>query len=40
MYTDIEDRVSCVRTLRNLYMDNINSIDNAEFFRLKKRLDC
>ncbi|XP_030563428.1 EIN3-binding F-box protein 1 isoform X1 [Drosophila novamexicana] len=40
MYTDIEDRMSDVRTLRNLYMDNINSIDNAEFFRLKKRLDC
>ncbi|KAL7737115.1 hypothetical protein ACLKA6_005330 [Drosophila palustris] len=40
MYTDIEDRLSGVRTLRNLYMDNINSIDNAEFFRLKKRLDC
>lgn len=40
MYTDIEDRLSGVRTLRNLYMDNMNSIDNAEFFRLKKRLDC
>ncbi|XP_034478186.1 F-box/LRR-repeat protein 20 [Drosophila innubila] len=40
MYTDIEDRLSGLRTLRNLYMDNINSIDNAEFFRLKKRLDC
>ncbi|XP_017836020.1 EIN3-binding F-box protein 2 [Drosophila busckii] len=40
MYTDIEDRLSGVRSLRNLYMDNLNSIDNAEFFRLKKRLNC
>lgn len=40
MYTDIEDRLSGVRTLRNLHMDNMNNIDNAEFFRLKKRLDC
>ncbi|XP_030378361.1 dynein regulatory complex subunit 6 [Scaptodrosophila lebanonensis] len=39
MYTDIEDRLSGVRTLRNLNMDNVASIDNAEFFRLKKRLD-
>ncbi|EDV98406.1 F-box/LRR-repeat protein 2 [Drosophila grimshawi] len=37
MYTDIEDRLSGVR---NLHMDNINPIDNAEFFRVKKRLDC
>ncbi|XP_017865253.1 PREDICTED: F-box/LRR-repeat protein 13 [Drosophila arizonae] len=40
MYTDIEDRLADMRTLRNLHMDNMNSIDNAEFFRLKKRLDC
>ncbi|XP_034105548.1 dynein regulatory complex subunit 6 [Drosophila albomicans] len=40
MYTDIEDRLSGLQTLRNVYMDNINSIENAEIFRLKKRLDC
>ncbi|KAH8299305.1 hypothetical protein KR044_000272, partial [Drosophila immigrans] len=40
MYMDIEDRLSGLQTLRNVYMDNINSIDNAEIFRLKKRLDC
>ncbi|XP_002061505.3 F-box/LRR-repeat protein 3 [Drosophila willistoni] len=39
MYTDIEERLSGVRTLRHLNMDNLTSIDNAEFFRLKKRLD-
>ncbi|KAH8390174.1 hypothetical protein KR200_008744 [Drosophila serrata] len=39
MYTDLEERLSGVRTLRNLNMDNLTSIDNAEFFRLKKRLD-
>lgn len=39
MYTDLEERLSGVKTLRNLNMDNLTSIDNAEFFRLKKRLD-
>nr|XP_017027923.1 F-box/LRR-repeat protein 2 [Drosophila kikkawai] len=39
MYTDLEERLSSVRTLRNLNMDNLTNIDNAEFFRLKKRLD-
>ncbi|XP_034652569.1 dynein regulatory complex subunit 6 [Drosophila subobscura] len=39
MYADIEERLSGIRTLRNLNMDNMTSIDNAEFFRLKKRLD-
>ncbi|XP_037955145.1 dynein regulatory complex subunit 6 [Teleopsis dalmanni] len=39
MYTDIEERLSTLSTLRNLNMDNNNSIDNAEIFRLKKRLD-
>ncbi|EDX06245.1 F-box/LRR-repeat protein 2 [Drosophila simulans] len=39
MYQDLEERLSGVKTLRNLNMDNLTSIDNAEFFRLKKRLD-
>ncbi|KAH8233107.1 hypothetical protein KR026_004476 [Drosophila bipectinata] len=39
MYSDLEERLSGVRTLRNLNMDNLTTIDNAEFFRLKKRLD-
>ncbi|XP_017148746.1 SCF E3 ubiquitin ligase complex F-box protein pof2 [Drosophila miranda] len=39
MYADIEERLSGVHTLRNLNMDNMTSIDNADFFRLKKRLD-
>lgn len=39
MYSDIEDRLSDLSTLRHLNMDNAASLDNVEFFRLKKRLD-
>ncbi|XP_075165920.1 uncharacterized protein LOC142238220 [Haematobia irritans] len=39
MYGDIEDRLAVVTTLRNLNMDTAGSFDNAEIFRLKKRLD-
>ncbi|XP_065368203.1 F-box/LRR-repeat protein 14 [Calliphora vicina] len=39
MYSDIEDRLADLTTLRHLNMDNTGSLDNVEFFRLKKRLD-
>lgn len=39
MYTDIEDRLAVLPTLRHLNMDNAGSLDNVEIFRLKKRLD-
>lgn len=39
MYGDIEDRLADLPTLRNLNMDNAATLDNAEIFRLKKRLD-
>ncbi|KAL9915617.1 uncharacterized protein ACN2A1_002200 [Glossina fuscipes fuscipes] len=39
IYADIEDRLSELSTLRNLNMDNANSMENPELFRLKRRLD-
>uniref|UniRef100_A0A1I8PYR9 F-box domain-containing protein n=1 Tax=Stomoxys calcitrans TaxID=35570 RepID=A0A1I8PYR9_STOCA len=39
MYGNIEDRLAVLTTLRNLNMDHAGSFDNAEIFRLKKRLD-
>lgn len=39
MYSDIEERLSDLSTLRHLNMDNAGSLDNVEFFRIKKRLD-
>uniref|UniRef100_A0A0K8VKI9 F-box/LRR-repeat protein 13 n=1 Tax=Bactrocera latifrons TaxID=174628 RepID=A0A0K8VKI9_BACLA len=39
IYTDIEDRLSEMSTLRDLEIDNSSNIDNACLLRLKKRLD-
>uniref|UniRef100_W8BPQ0 Leucine-rich repeat-containing protein 29 n=1 Tax=Ceratitis capitata TaxID=7213 RepID=W8BPQ0_CERCA len=39
IYTDIEDRLAQMPTLRNLKMDNMPNMDNVCLLRLKKRLD-
>uniref|UniRef100_A0A1B0BAI9 Uncharacterized protein n=1 Tax=Glossina palpalis gambiensis TaxID=67801 RepID=A0A1B0BAI9_9MUSC len=39
IYADIADRLNDLSTLRNLNMDNANSMENPELFRLKRRLD-
>ncbi|XP_011193724.1 uncharacterized protein LOC105219352 isoform X1 [Zeugodacus cucurbitae] len=39
IYTDIEERLSEMSTLRNLKLDNTPNLDNAFLLRLKKHLD-
>uniref|UniRef100_A0A1A9UFC2 Uncharacterized protein n=1 Tax=Glossina austeni TaxID=7395 RepID=A0A1A9UFC2_GLOAU len=39
IYADIEDRLTELSTLHNLNMDNANSMENPELFRLKRRFD-